>query len=75
LAEALGRLQRVAVTEGQEIVRQGEMELEQNKSYVAYCKGGMRSAVAALLLSQHGYEAVSLSGGIAGWPHEVVKNY
>jgi rhodanese-related sulfurtransferase len=56
-------------------LRKRYTELDPEKSYVAYCKGGMRSAVASLLLTQRGYEAVSLTGGISEWPHEVVKNY
>ena len=56
-------------------LRKRYAELDPDKSYVAYCKGGMRSAVAALLLTQRGYEAVSLTGGITNWPHDVVKNY
>ena len=49
-------------------------ELDSSKSYVVYCKYGKRSAVASLLLSQQGYEAVSLNGGINNWPYAVVKN-
>ncbi len=56
-------------------LRKRYTELDPEKPYVAYCKGGMRSAVAALLLTQRGYEAVSLTGGIREWPYDVVKNY
>ena len=56
-------------------LRRRYTELDPGKSYVAYCKGGKRSAVACMLLNQHDYEAVSLTGGIMEWPHEVVKNY
>ena len=50
-------------------------ELDPEVPYIAYCKGGKRSAVASLLLTQRGLEAVSLTGGISEWPYEVVKNY
>jgi rhodanese-related sulfurtransferase len=50
-------------------------ELDPDTAYVAYCKGGKRSAVACLLLKQLNYEAVSLTGGITDWPHEVIRNY
>jgi len=50
-------------------------ELDINKPYIAYCKGGARSAVAALLLSQRGYDAISMKGGIRDWPYEVQSNY
>ena len=50
-------------------------ELDPKKSYVAYCKGGKRSAVACMLLNQRGYEVQSLTGGIMEWPYEVVSNY
>ena len=56
-------------------LRRRYAELDRDKSYVAYCKGGKRSAVACLLLQQRGYEAVCLTGGISDWPYEVVKNY
>lgn len=55
-------------------LRKRYAELDPSKSYVVYCKGGKRSAVASLLLSQQGYEAVSLNGGINEWPYAVVKN-
>ena len=56
-------------------LRQRYAELDPEKSYVAYCKGGMRSAVACMLLNQKNYNVVSLTGGIMDWPHDMVKNY
>ena len=56
-------------------LRQRYMELEPAKKYVTYCKGGARSAVATLLLSQQGYDVVSLTGGIRDWPYETQSNY
>jgi rhodanese-related sulfurtransferase len=54
-------------------LRKRYTELDSRKPYLAYCKGGKRSAVACLLLRQRGYEAVSLSGGIREWPYEVAS--
>lgn len=56
-------------------IRQRYQELDPEKSYVAYCKGGKRSAVACMLLTQHNLDVSSLTGGIMEWPYEVVKNY
>ena len=56
-------------------LRQRYAELDPDKSYVAYCKGGLRSAVACMLLNQRNYSVVSLSGGIMEWPYDIVKNY
>jgi len=50
-------------------------ELAPDKSYVAYCKGGKRSAVACLLLKQRDLNVVSLTGGIMDWPYDIVQNY
>lgn len=50
-------------------------ELDPEVQYIAYCKGGKRSAVASLLLNQRGMETVALMGGITEWPYEVVRNY
>lgn len=46
-------------------------ELDRKRRWVVYCRSGRRSAVAALLLRQAGFTAVSLTGGINGWPHEI----
>ncbi len=42
-------------------------ELDKAKCYVIYCRSGIRSAVAALLLEQRGIQAVSMRGGIKAW--------
>jgi rhodanese-related sulfurtransferase len=55
-------------------LRRRYQELDPSIAYVAYCKGGKRSAVACLLLKQRSFEAVSLTGGIMDWPHEIVDN-
>lgn len=56
-------------------LRNRYQELSPDDSYVAYCKGGKRSAVACMLLQQHHFDVASLSGGIMEWPYEVVRNY
>jgi CRP-like cAMP-binding protein len=40
--------------------------LEANKKYVVYCETGSRSAAAAFLLSQRGFDVAVLKGGLAG---------
>jgi len=51
-------------------MRQGMSDFSNDRKYVVYCRSGIRSRVAALLMSQHGLEAVSLKGGILDWPFE-----
>lgn len=46
-------------------------ELSKDHPHIIYCHSGPRSAVAALLLQQHNYEALSLEGGIRDWPFEI----
>jgi len=48
-------------------------ELVPTDRYVVYCRSGKRSTVGAMLLSQRGIEAISLKGGILGWPYETVS--
>lgn len=55
-------------------LRQRTDELPRDVPYVVYCRSGKRSAVGALVLSQRGFEAVSLAGGILDWPYEVRSN-
>ncbi|MCP4352392.1 MAG: cyclic nucleotide-binding domain-containing protein [Desulfobacterales bacterium] len=52
-------------------LRQRSGELDKNSHYVVYCRSGKRSAVAALLLNQRNYEAVSMKGGIQTWQYEL----
>lgn len=44
--------------------------LKPDQRYVVYCRSGKRSRVGALLLSQFGFQAVSMQGGLLEWPHE-----
>jgi rhodanese-related sulfurtransferase len=46
-------------------------ELDQNQPYIIYCHSGPRSAVAALILTEHKFDALSLQGGIRDWPYEI----
>ncbi len=46
-------------------------ELDKEQPYIVYCHSGPRSTVAALLLHEHGFEVLSLEGGIRDWPYEV----
>ena len=53
-------------------LRQRINELDPNSRYITYCRSGKRGAVAAFLLNQRKYEAVSLKGGLLNWPFELV---
>ena len=52
------------------IFREGMENLDKNKKYVIQCRSGKRSRVAALLMSEQGFDAVSMQGGIIKWPFE-----
>ncbi len=56
-------------------LRQRFDEFEKNRQYVVYCRSGRRSLVAAFMLMQHELNALSLKGGIVGWPYDVIENY
>ncbi len=47
-----------------------ELEPMKNKTVIAICRSGNRSARAAALLNQKGYKAVNLEGGILKWNAE-----
>ncbi len=47
-------------------------ELSKDKKYIVYCRSGRRSRVATQILEQGNIQALSLSGGIIGWPHKIV---
>ena len=49
-------------------------ELNKKQPYIVYCHSGPRSAVAALILNENKYEALSLEGGIRDWPHEIEQS-
>jgi len=53
-----------------DVFRDRMKDLDKNKKYVVYCRNGKRSNVAALLMSEQGFDAVSMRGGIVEWPFE-----
>jgi rhodanese-related sulfurtransferase len=54
-----------------EEIRERSRGLDKGRQYIAYCRTGRRSRAAAFLLRQAGLDAVSLKGGISGWPYEL----
>ncbi len=55
-----------------ELRRQAETRLDQSGRYVTVCHSGRRSAVAAFLLKQRGYEVCSMAGGMLAWEGDTV---
>jgi len=43
--------------------------LDQARKYIVVCADGKRSALAVLLLSQRGFDAVALNDGLKHWPY------
>ncbi len=52
-------------------IRLNVQNLNPDETYVVYCRSGRRSKAAVFLLRERHINAVSLSGGIKGWPYEV----
>jgi rhodanese-related sulfurtransferase len=52
------------------LFREGMENLDKNQKYVIQCRSGKRSRVAALLMSEQGFDAVSMQDGIIKWPFE-----
>jgi rhodanese-related sulfurtransferase/mannose-6-phosphate isomerase-like protein (cupin superfamily) len=52
------------------VFRENLAKLDKTKKYVIHCRSGKRSRVAALLMTEQGYDAVSMQGGIIEWPFE-----
>lgn len=48
-----------------------EDTLDPAGNYITVCLSGKRSAVAALLLKQRGFNAISMKGGMSGWEGHV----
>ena len=46
-------------------------ELPRDRAVVLYCHSGMRSLMAGQWLSQQGFDALSLAGGIDRWAIEI----
>jgi rhodanese-related sulfurtransferase len=49
-------------------IRDAANSLDPSKEYLVYCQSGKRSSAAAFLLSQRGYRACVLDGGLRGGP-------
>ena len=47
---------------------------DKNLTYVIYCRSGVRSYNALLLMKQLGYLSVYDMGGIIDWPYEIVES-
>lgn len=45
----------------------GTTGIRKDRPVIAVCQSGVRSAAAARVLAERGYEAYSLSGGMAAW--------
>jgi rhodanese-related sulfurtransferase len=48
-------------------IRQAMPLLDTAREYIVYCQSGRRSSAAAFLLSQHGFRACLLEGGLRAW--------
>ncbi|MEN8176174.1 MAG: cyclic nucleotide-binding domain-containing protein, partial [Pseudomonadota bacterium] len=46
-------------------------ELSPKKKFLTYCLSGKRSAVAAMIMQQHGLKTVCLKDGLREWPYEL----
>jgi rhodanese-related sulfurtransferase len=46
-------------------------EIPRNRPVILYCHSGMRSMMVGQWLSQQGYDALSLAGGIDRWAAEI----
>ena len=49
-------------------------ELDPKTRYLVYCRSGRRSKIAAFLLNQRGYKALSIAGGILAWQQAMEKS-
>ena len=54
-------------------IREKLAQLDNNKIQVVYCRAGLRSYIAARILMQHGYRAISLTGGWLSYEAETYK--
>ena len=55
-----------------ELRQRADELLDRRGKYIAICRSGKRSAVAAFLLKQRGFDVVSMQGGMNGWDGETV---
>jgi rhodanese-related sulfurtransferase len=49
-----------------------ELEPYKSKTIIAYCRSGVRSSRAQIILTQHGFHALSMIGGITRWNKELL---
>ncbi|EIC21801.1 rhodanese-like domain-containing protein [Thiorhodovibrio frisius] len=52
-------------------LKQRAAELDSQREYVVYCRSGRRSSVATFLLSNLGYQATNMQGGITAWTFDL----
>lgn len=52
-------------------LRGRKAELDKSRDVVVYCRSGRRSQVGAILLTQYGFQAASMDGGILEWPDAI----
>jgi rhodanese-related sulfurtransferase len=52
-------------------LRQRLAELDPQQRYIIYCHSGSRSSVAALRLTQAGFDVQTLEEGFRGWPYAI----
>jgi rhodanese-related sulfurtransferase/CRP-like cAMP-binding protein len=55
-----------------ELRQRADGMLDRNGRFITVCLSGKRSAVAAFLLKQRGYNVVSMKGGMSAWQGEAV---
>jgi CRP-like cAMP-binding protein len=68
---AQGRLPAAQHVPLDDLRREAVFALDPDHTHVVYCRNGRRSRAAAFLLQERGIRALSLQGGLAGWPFEV----
>jgi rhodanese-related sulfurtransferase len=52
-------------------LRQRISKLDHSKRYILCCNSARRSSVAAMIMSNEGYDAVYLKGGMQRWPYVI----
>lgn len=50
-----------------EVLLERSNEFPEDRLLITFCTGGLRSAGAANLLVENGFEAANMSGGLIGW--------
>jgi rhodanese-related sulfurtransferase len=52
-------------------LRQRISKLDHSKRYILCCNSARRSSVVAMIMSNEGYDAVYLKGGMQRWPYVI----